>query len=110
MDVTREEGGSKAPGMKQLRKDLKAPECENNLNVHHQELPDGKTVAEMVRRLGLWELGEWQGQISTSPLSFSDCSIPGLCKHRKDHTVYYTVYLPVLIHVCCFVLYMTSQA
>lgn len=42
MDVAIEEVESKGPGMKQLRKDLKAPECENNLSMCHQELPDGE--------------------------------------------------------------------
>lgn len=41
-DVAIEEIESKGPGMKQLRKDLKAPECENNLSMCHHELPNGK--------------------------------------------------------------------
>lgn len=49
MAVAVKEVESKGPGMKQLRKDLKALECENNLSMCHQELPDGEE--------GRWQRG-----------------------------------------------------
>lgn len=49
MGVAIEEVESKGPGRKQLRKDLKSPECENNLSMCHQELPDGEE--------GRWQRG-----------------------------------------------------
>ena len=85
MAVAVKEVESKGPGMKQLRKDLKALECENNLSMCHQELPDGEE--------GRWQRGgrysrSWRnGKVRLGPVPWASVIVPSLpCVNTgRDH-------------------------